>query len=244
MHVDIRSPDSVRAMYHQVGSFDALVCAAGDAHLGPFDSMSEAEFALGIESKLLGQIRLVLLGRSLISDGGSFTLVSGYLLDDPIPVGAGFSVANGGVEGFVRSAALSLDRGVRINAVSPGLAEDSDEQFARFNPGRIPVPMPTIGAAFVRSDADLEDGADEHQRGDTAVTHGGLQRRADERGHTELVEHRLPGDGGESSTMAVCAASGGNALVTSCAWSLRCHAIAVRRAPTPRWVGGRETCRT
>jgi len=35
--------------------------------------------------------------------------------------------------------------------VSPGLAEDSDEQFARLNPGRIPVPMPTIGAAFVRS---------------------------------------------------------------------------------------------
>ena len=67
-------------------------------------------------------------------------------------MGAGFSVANGGVEGFVRSAALSLDRGIRINAVSPGLAKDMDEQrFARFNPGRIPVPMPTIGAAFVRS---------------------------------------------------------------------------------------------
>ena len=56
-------------MYDQVECFDALVCAAGEAHLGPFDSMSEAEFVLGIESKLLGQIRLVLLGRSLISDG-------------------------------------------------------------------------------------------------------------------------------------------------------------------------------
>jgi hypothetical protein len=77
--------------------------------------------------------------------------VSGYLLDDPIPVGAGLSVANGGVDGFVRAAALSLDHAVRINAVSAGLAEDSDEQFARINPGRIPVPMPTIGAAFVRS---------------------------------------------------------------------------------------------
>jgi hypothetical protein len=31
------------------------------------------------------------------------------------------------------------------------MSEDSVEQFARFNPGRIPVPMPTIGAAFVRS---------------------------------------------------------------------------------------------
>ena len=35
--------------------------------------------------------------------------------------------------------------------MSPGLAEDSDEQFARCNPGRIPVPMSTIGAAFART---------------------------------------------------------------------------------------------
>jgi NAD(P)-dependent dehydrogenase (short-subunit alcohol dehydrogenase family) len=151
VQVDISSPDSVRAMYNQVGSFDALVCAAGEAHFGPFDSMSEADFALGIESKLLGQIRLILQGRPLIADRGSFTLVSGYLLDDPIPVAAGFSVANGGVEGFVRSAALSLDRGIRINVVSPGMSENSVEQFGQFNPGRIAVPMATIGAAFVRS---------------------------------------------------------------------------------------------
>jgi NAD(P)-dependent dehydrogenase (short-subunit alcohol dehydrogenase family) len=151
VRVDISSPDSVRAMYNQVGRFDTLVCTAGEAHFGPFDSMSEAEFALGIESKLLGQIRLVLLGRPLISDGDSFTLVSGYLLDDPIPMAAGFSVTNGGVEGFVRSAALSLDRGVRINAVSPGMSENSAKQFGGFNPGRIPVAMASIGAAFVRS---------------------------------------------------------------------------------------------
>jgi NAD(P)-dependent dehydrogenase (short-subunit alcohol dehydrogenase family) len=106
--VDIQSPESVRDMFRQVGAFDALVCAAGEAHFGPFDTMSEDELALGIESKLLGQVRLVLLGRSLIADGGSFT-------------------------------------------VSPGLAADSYEQFGRFNPGRLPVPMGTIASAFLRS---------------------------------------------------------------------------------------------
>lgn len=150
VQVDIQSPDSVRDMYRRAGSFDALVCAAGEAHFGPFETMSETELALGIHSKLLGQIRLVLLGRSLISDGGSFTLMSGYVLDDPIPEATGFAVANGG-EGFVRAAALTLARGVRINAVSPGLAEDSYGQFGRYNPGRLPVPMPTIASAFVRS---------------------------------------------------------------------------------------------
>jgi NAD(P)-dependent dehydrogenase (short-subunit alcohol dehydrogenase family) len=151
VHVDLRSADSIHAMYRHVGAFDALVSAAGEAHFGPFDTMTEPELALGIQSKLLGQIRLVLQGRSLIAEGGSFTLMSGYVLDDPIPEAASFAVANGGVEGFVRAAALSLPRGIRINAVSPGMAADSAEQFGRFNPGRLPVPMPTIASAFVRS---------------------------------------------------------------------------------------------
>jgi NAD(P)-dependent dehydrogenase (short-subunit alcohol dehydrogenase family) len=149
--VDIRSPDSVREMYRRVGNFDAVICAAGEAHFGSFETMSEHDLALGIESKLLGQIRLVLLGQSLISAGGSFTLMSGYVLDDPIPEATSFAVANGGVEGFVRAAALNLRRDLRINAVSPGLAEDSYDQFGPFNPGRIPVAMRTIGAAFARS---------------------------------------------------------------------------------------------
>jgi NAD(P)-dependent dehydrogenase (short-subunit alcohol dehydrogenase family) len=151
VQVDISSPDSVRLMYEQVGGFDALVCTAGEAHFGPFDTATEEELALGVHSKLLGQIRLVLLGRSQIADGGSFTLVSGYIFDDPIPEAVSFAVANGGVEGFVRAAALTLNREVRINAVNPGMAQDSSEQFGQFNPGRTPVPMPAIAAAFKRS---------------------------------------------------------------------------------------------
>jgi NAD(P)-dependent dehydrogenase (short-subunit alcohol dehydrogenase family) len=151
VRVDISSDDSVRSMYQRIGGFDALVCAAGEAHFGAFETATEEELALGLRSKLLGQVRLVLLGRSLISDGGSFTLMSGYVFDDPIPEAASFAIANGGVEGFVRAAALSLGRGTRINAVSPGLAQDSDEQFGPLNPGRTPVPMRTIASAFQRS---------------------------------------------------------------------------------------------
>ena len=151
VQVDISSRESVQSMYRRIGSFDALACAAGEAHFGPFETVTEEELALGIHSKLLGQMRLVLLGRSLISEGGSFTLMSGYILDDPIPEAISFAVANGGVEGFVRAAALSLERRIRINAVSPGMAQDSYEQFGRFNPGRAPVPMPEIASAFQRS---------------------------------------------------------------------------------------------
>lgn len=151
IQVDISSRDSVESMYRRVGSFDAVACAAGEAHFGPFKTMTEEELALGVHSKLLGQMRVVLLGRSRISEGGSFTLISGYIFDDPIPEATSFAVANGGVEGFVRAAALSLERRVRINAVSPGMAQDSYEQFGPFNPGRAPVPMLEIASAYRRS---------------------------------------------------------------------------------------------
>lgn len=151
VQVDLESADSIQDMYRHVGAFDAVVSTAGEAHFGPFDAMFEHDLSLGIRSKLLGQIRLVLQGRSLIANRGSFTLMSGYIFDDPIPEATSFAVANGGVEGFVRGAALNLRRGIRINAVSPGMAADSAEQFGRFNPGRLPVAMPTIASAFVRS---------------------------------------------------------------------------------------------
>ena len=150
VQVDIASQESVRSMYDQVGSFDALVCTAGEAHFGAFATMTEDDLALGVQSKLLGQVRLVLEGRSRIADGGSFTLTSGYIFDDPIPEATSFAVANGGVEGFVRAAALSMERGVRINVVSPGMAADTAEQFGAFNPGRTPVPMTQIAGAFQR----------------------------------------------------------------------------------------------
>jgi NAD(P)-dependent dehydrogenase (short-subunit alcohol dehydrogenase family) len=151
VQVDISSPESVQLMYEQVGDFDALVSTAGEAHFGPFETATEGDLALGVHSKLLGQIRLVLLGKSQISHGGSFTLISGYIFDDPIPEAVSFAVANGGIEGFVRAAALALDREVRINAVNPGMAQDSTAQFGQFNPGRAPVPMHSIAAAFERS---------------------------------------------------------------------------------------------
>ena len=50
--------------------------------------------------------------------------------------------------------------------------------------------------------------------------------------------------GASSATIRVCAASGGKVDLTASARSVRCHAIAVRSAPTPRCAGGSDTWRT
>ena len=48
-----------------------------------------------------------------------FTLTSGVLSLEPIIGPSAISMANAGVEAFVRAAALELQRGIRANVVSP-----------------------------------------------------------------------------------------------------------------------------
>ncbi|WP_118974762.1 short chain dehydrogenase [Taibaiella koreensis] len=147
---DIGMPDSIRRMYEQAGNFDALICASGNAHFGPLKEMTDKEFRIGIESKLMGQVNLVLMGQHYINHKGSFTLTSGILSEQPILLGANPATTNGAIESFVRSAAVELENGVRINAVSPNVVEDSPQYFPYF-PGQIPVTMKQVVYGYLRS---------------------------------------------------------------------------------------------
>lgn len=150
IQADITSPASIENLFKQTGSFDALISTAGEAHFGPLKTLTDKEFRTGINSKLMGQVNLVLIGQHHINPKGSFTLISGVLSDDPVLTGANASVANGAVEAFVRAAAIELENGVRINAVSPTVVEESPAYFPYF-PGHIPVPMKQVIYAYHKS---------------------------------------------------------------------------------------------
>jgi NAD(P)-dependent dehydrogenase (short-subunit alcohol dehydrogenase family) len=150
VQVDITSPDSIEKFFEQTGKFDALVSATGHAHFGPLATMKDSDFRKGIDSKLMGQINLVLIGQHYINPKGSFTLTSGILSDDPIVLGANLSAVNGAINGFVTSAAVELENGVRINAISPGVFEESPGYFPYF-PGHIPVAMDKVTQAYIKS---------------------------------------------------------------------------------------------
>lgn len=150
IQVDISSTVSIVNFYKQIGQFDALICAAGNAQFGPIATMKEADFRIGVNSKLMGQVNLVLIGQNYINPKGSFTLTSGTLAEDPIVMGANISTMNGAINGFVKGAAIDLENGVRINAVSPDLAEESTAYFSYF-PGHVPVTMSRITQAYVKS---------------------------------------------------------------------------------------------
>ncbi|MGO4291909.1 short chain dehydrogenase [Chitinophaga sp. RAB17] len=150
IQTDITSPASIENLFKQAGAFDALVCTAGDAYFGPLKNMTDKEFRIGVESKLMGQINLVLIGQHHINPKGSFTLTAGVLTNDPVVSGANPSAVNGAVEAFARAAAIELENGVRINAVSPTVVEESPAYFPYF-PGHIPVTMKQVVYGYLKS---------------------------------------------------------------------------------------------
>ncbi len=120
VRVDISDPVSIKKMYREVGTVDAVVAAGGEAAFGPLEQLRDADFELSLRSKLMGQVNVVRFGIGAMSDAGSFTLTSGVLAQYPMPGSAALSLVNAGLEGFVRAAALDLPRAIRINVVSPG----------------------------------------------------------------------------------------------------------------------------
>jgi NAD(P)-dependent dehydrogenase (short-subunit alcohol dehydrogenase family) len=157
IQLDISSPSSIEAFFKKVKSFDALVNIAGAGHFGPLATMKDADFRIGIESKLMGQVNLVLIGQHFINAKGSFTLTTGVLADDPIALGANLSAVNGAIDAFVRAAAIELVNDVRINSVSPGVVEDSPG-FHPFFPGHIPVSMNRVTQAYLKAVLGLQSG--------------------------------------------------------------------------------------
>jgi NAD(P)-dependent dehydrogenase (short-subunit alcohol dehydrogenase family) len=150
IQVDITSTESIEKMFRKAGPFDALICTAGPSYVGPWKKMTDAEFRKGLEGKLMGQVNLVLIGQHYINPRGSFTLISGALTHEPVLNFANASAANGAVDAFVRAAAIELDNGIRINAVSPTVIEASPQYFPYF-PGDIPVTMQQLEYGFRKS---------------------------------------------------------------------------------------------
>lgn len=149
--VDITSVDSIKNMYEQVGKVDAVISATGGAHFASITELTPELNEIGIESKLKGQINLVLLGMNYVNDRGSFTLTTGIMMDDPIPRGASAAMANGGVKAFVKSASIEMPRGIRINSVSPNVLQESLGKYGEFFPGFEAVPASRVALAFKKS---------------------------------------------------------------------------------------------
>lgn len=151
VQVDIAKVSSIEDMYKKIGKFDAVVSAAGQVHFAALSEMTNENYFLGLQNKLMGQVNLVLIGMKHINVNGSFTLTSGILSDDPIRYGSSAAMVNGAINAFVKSAAIEMPRDIRINGISPTVLTESMDSYAEYFRGYESVPAARVALAYSKS---------------------------------------------------------------------------------------------
>ena len=120
--------------------------------------MTSRDFSIGLQDKLLGQVSLALTGQHYLNEGGSITLTSGIVGQEPIAQGVNATTVNAALEGFVKAAACELKHGQRINVVSPTMLSESQEAYGPFFPGFESVPAARVALAYRRSIEGVQTG--------------------------------------------------------------------------------------
>jgi NAD(P)-dependent dehydrogenase (short-subunit alcohol dehydrogenase family) len=151
LRFDITDAASIRRAYGEAGKVDAVVCTAGTVTFKPLADMAAPDYELGLRDKLMGQVNLVLIGREYVADGASFTLTGGVLDRDPIVEGSSASMVNGALNGFALSASVELERGLRVNVVSPGVITEALDAYAPYFRGFESVSAARAALAYAKS---------------------------------------------------------------------------------------------
>lgn len=159
LRVDLTDDASVAELFARTGAVDAVISTAGTLHFGPLQEMTPAQFNVGLQDKLLGQVRLALAAQHHLNAGGSITLTSGIVSAQPIRDGVNATSVNAALEGFVRAAALELlPRGLRINVVSPNVLIESMAAYGPYFPGFEAVSAQRAALAFQRALEGIQSG--------------------------------------------------------------------------------------
>lgn len=127
----------------EIGAFDAVALNAGVSMRRAFEEGTATDDPLLVQLRADLEAPLVLLRgllqRGLLAEPGSVVFTGSNLARNGLPGKVAYSAAKGGIEAAVRGLAHELGpRGVRVNAVAPGLlrtdmtADVGDEGFQAY----------------------------------------------------------------------------------------------------------------
>jgi len=120
-----------------LGGIDALVLGAAAQHRGRSWETDESTWRSVMAGTLDTSFFALRYGLRLLTSGGSVVAISSVNADLAHPGMAAYAAAKGAVNALVRQAALDCaPRGIRVNAVAPGLVDAPDEQAMGYPMGR------------------------------------------------------------------------------------------------------------
>jgi len=116
--LDTSNDAGLEAFFAAQGEYDHIVVSAAQTSSGPVRQLPLVDAYASMNSKFWGAYRVARAAR--IAEGGSLTLVSGFLSTRPSKTSVLQGAINAALESLARGLALELSP-VRVNTVSPGM---------------------------------------------------------------------------------------------------------------------------
>ena len=123
--MDLENPKSINTLFSEVGAVDAIICAAGNASFGAFNQLSDEDFQLGLDSKLMGQVNVCREGLRILNPNGKLILTGGIFAHNPWPNTSNIAMVNAALEGFVKALALEMPDDQKVSVVHPPFVRES-----------------------------------------------------------------------------------------------------------------------
>ena len=147
---DVSDSEQVQRLFEGLERVDILVTCAGAAIFGAIDTVPVAQAKSLFEGRFFGQLAAAHYAVPKMPPGSVIIFCSGIAASVGLPYYSAGSALCGAVNSMARALAVELaPRGIRVNAISPGLIEGTDiqsnlskdkrENFAESTKAKIPL---------------------------------------------------------------------------------------------------------
>lgn len=159
---DLGTADGPHTLAAQVraivgGRLDILVANAGIANATPVETISVADFDALFAVNVRAPFFLVQQLLPILTKGSSVVLLSSLAAHAAVSTLAAYAATKGAIDTLVKHLANTLgERGIRVNAVAPGVVDTDMSNFARTDAGR----DFTLGIQALKRVAQPDDIAD------------------------------------------------------------------------------------